>query len=197
MHRMRRVVFEFAAQTGQVHAQIVGLVEVLGTPHGTQDVLLPHQFSLVAHEQFENPPLGRRQVDLLTVARHLLRTEVDHEVSRVDNRHLRRIRRSDSTTHCCTQSRQELVHPKGFRDVIVGARVERSHLVDRFAARRQHDDRHVGPPAQSLQNREAVDVGKPEVEDNHLRVDLGCRGQRRGSRRRRRDSEATGAQIDS
>jgi hypothetical protein len=57
--------------------------------------------------------------------------------------------------------RQQLVGTKGFADIVVGARVERRHLVSLLASRRQDDDRDRGPLAQPANDFETIDVREP------------------------------------
>ena len=64
------------------------------------------------------------------------------------------------------QTGEELVHSERLRDVVVGAGVERDHLVRLAAARREDDDRRLAPSTQALDHLDPVHVGEAEVEDD-------------------------------
>ena len=83
-------------------------------------------------------------------------------------------------------ARQQLVHAERLRDVVVGARVERGDLVALGVARRQHDDRHLGPAAQAVDHLDPVDPGQPEVEHDDVGVMARRQLERVLARRRRR-----------
>ena len=69
---------------------------------------------------------------------------------------------------------QQLVHAERLGDIVVGARVEGGHLVGLGVADRQHDDRDLRPSPEAADDLGAVDVGKPEIEED----DVGMRGRR-------------------
>ena len=71
------------------------------------------------------------------------------------------------------QARQQLVHRERLRHVVVGPQVEGLHLVLAVLPRRQHDDGHGGPPAQSGDDLGAVEVRQPEVEQHHVGARVG------------------------
>jgi hypothetical protein len=65
-----------------------------------------------------------------------------------------------------TDPREELPHPERLRHVVIGARVERRHLVGFLAPRGQDEDGHRRPLAQAPDDLAAVDVGQAEIEDD-------------------------------
>ena len=79
------------------------------------------------------------------------------------------------------QAREQLVHAERLRDVVVGAAVERHHLVALPRASRQHDDRRAAPAAQALDHVVAVHVRQAEVQDHHVGRMARRRRERRGA----------------
>ena len=63
----------------------------------------------------------------------------------------------------------QLARLEGLGEIVVGADFEADHPVHRLAARRQHQDRHVGGRAQAAADIEPVAVGQHQVEDNRVK----------------------------
>ena len=93
------------------------------------------------------------------------------------------------------EPRQQLVHAERLRDVVVGAGVERPHLVGLLIARRQHEDRHAAPRTDALDHLDAVDAGQPEVDDREVGTLAGRRRERLLAVGRRDHLVAAGAQV--
>jgi hypothetical protein len=72
------------ADVGHVDPQVVGLLPVLGSPQVLEDLALGDELVLVAHEQFDDAPLGGSQADLLAGAYNALGGEVNGKISRGD-----------------------------------------------------------------------------------------------------------------
>src|SRR5215470_10277433 len=70
-------------------------------------------------------------------------------------------------------ARQQLIDAEGFGQVIVGTEIERSHLVVFAVADREHNDRHVGPLTYAPEDLQPIDLGHPQVEQEHIRMP-GC-----------------------
>ena len=64
--------------------------------------------------------------------------------------------------------RDELAQPERLDDVVVRAELEPDDAVDLLALRRDHDDRHVRAGPQLAADREAVDIGQPNVEQHEV-----------------------------
>ena len=58
------------------------------------------------------------------------------------------------------QTREQLSHPEGFGDVVVGPGIERVDLLGLLLARRQHDDRDGGPRPKAADHLDTVDAGQ-------------------------------------
>ncbi len=129
---------ELAPHVRHVHAQVGGLVVVLRAPHLLQQLPLRHELALVAHQDLDQVPLGRRESHLGAGAVHPLRAEIDGEVRRLDHGLLLGRRRAPQRG---AQTSQQLVHAERLGHVVVGPGVERRHLVVLGVAHRQHDDR--------------------------------------------------------
>ena len=71
--------FEFAAQLGEVDAQVVGLGRVGRAPHVLEQLLLGDEPAPVADQHFQHAPFGGGEVDFLAVLADLLGDQVDGE----------------------------------------------------------------------------------------------------------------------
>src|SRR3954447_16796399 len=79
--RVRRVVAELVAQSSDVHADVVDLVDVLPTPHPCQQGPVLQNVAGVAHEVVQELVLGRRQIQSLTAQSSFVARKVDLELS--------------------------------------------------------------------------------------------------------------------
>src|SRR5581483_4394935 len=82
------------------------------------------------------------------------------------------------TTHRRAQAGEQLVDAERLRHVVVGARIERCHLLALVADDGEHDDRHGAPRPQL-----ARDVGAAAVRENEVEDDRVGRRDRGGSER--------------
>src|SRR5438876_11087733 len=64
--------------------------------------------------------------------------------------------------------RKQLAHPEGLRDVVVGARIEGSHLGRLLPLGGEDNDGYHGPFPQSADHLETIHVGKTEIEDDEI-----------------------------
>ena len=142
-------------------------------------------------ERLQQPPLGRRQVDLVLAAPHGSRAQVDPDVVDLEPGAARLGRRP-------AQERpypgQELRGAERLRQVVVGAEVERGDLVLLGVAHRQHEDRHRAEPPDLPAGGEPVDVRQVEVEHDEVGLAVADRADRGAPVGRRRDAEVAGEQ---
>ena len=82
-----------------------------------------------------------------------------------------------------SNSRQQFGHPKRFGQIVIGAQIQRIHLVALLSPGRDHDDRCAGRTAELSGYLETVPVGQAEVEQDDLRVAPGSLGQSLARRR--------------
>ena len=85
---------------------------------------------------------------------------------------------ADAAAQGGAQPGQQLVHAERLGQVVVGAEVERGHLVGLRLPDREHDDRHRRPSPQAADDVEPVDAGQPEVQEH----DVGMAGRRQVQR---------------
>src|ERR1700730_17520590 len=62
-----RVVFQLAAQTSHVKAEIVSPLLVAGTPDSGQDLRRPHELARPAQQDLQDPPLGGGEPESLPI----------------------------------------------------------------------------------------------------------------------------------
>ena len=167
---------QLAAQVRHVDAQVVGLAVVLRSPDLVQKMSLGHQPARVTDELLQQPPLDRRQADLLlragVDARDPGGRQIDTERGGSDHRVIGIVSTSSKR---CAHAGQQLTHAERLAHVVVGTRVERRDLVGLLAAHREHDDRHLAPTADPLDHTHAVYTGQAKVEQDH--VGVGVRGE--------------------
>ena len=120
----------------------------------------------VAHERAQQLVLDRGEVDLLAVAAHDPRGEVDLEAVGADGRLVVGLAGAAQDR---AQARDELARAERLREVVVGARFEREHLLVLLPDRRQDEDRHAAPLAQAPADVDAAAVGEHEVDDRRAR----------------------------
>ena len=92
----------------------------------------------VSSRFFDLPPVVAR----IAADRHLVTRLIDPAGAYRDHRIGRALRRL-CMTHRDADAREQLVHAERLRQVVVGAGVERFHLVLLATTRREHDDRHA------------------------------------------------------
>src|ERR1044072_4444935 len=80
-----------------------------------------------------------------------------------DREDLTAVARSNRAPHRDPQTCKQFADAERLGEIVVGAGVERSDLVSLVRARRQNDDRHLGPFAQAFHYFYAADVRQPEV----------------------------------
>jgi hypothetical protein len=94
------------------------------------------------------------------------------------------------------QAGEQLVHAERLGHVVVGAGVERGHLLGLLAPGGQHDDRDGGPAADAVNDVGSVHVGQAEVQDDDVRALTGHRGQAGGTVHRGADDILAGGEVD-
>ena len=133
-----------AAQVADVHVERVRAEAEVVAPDALVDHRAREHLARVAQEQLEQRELGARQLDRLAVARHLARPRVQLEIA--ERELLALVVRGD-TAKQRAQPREQLVEGERLDEVVVRARVEPGHAVVHGAARGEHEDGHVVPPA--------------------------------------------------
>ena len=165
--RARRVRLELPAEVRHVHAEVVRLLDLPGP-----------QTSWRSWRCVSTLPAWRTRTASSRYSMGVSRTSASPSQTR---RRPRSTRRSPSVKVDSPGSapegrvpegdagaREELADGEGLGDVVVGAGVERRHLVRLRPAGREDDDRDRGPLAQPADDLETVQVGKPEVEDDEV-----------------------------
>src|SRR5581483_7994751 len=127
-----------------------------------QDRRVRQELPLVADEEAEQPELVRRQLHRLAAEPHRLLLEVDAQLPDVVHGLGRRL----DAAHRGTQARKQLLDAEGLRHVVVGARVERGHLLALVADDRKNDDGDAAPRAQLAADVGAASVRQDEIEND-------------------------------
>ena len=78
--QLRRHGLQLAPEMGEMNAEVVRLVAVLGSPHLLQQLPRRHQLPLVPDQHLDEVPLDRRQPGLPRRSGHPLGGQIDSEV---------------------------------------------------------------------------------------------------------------------
>src|SRR5204863_5718673 len=133
---------DLRADVREVHTEVVRLGLVARPPDLAQELAVGDELPSVLSEDAQEVELDRRQVDLLPGAGDVAPLQVDDQIPDLDARLPAAVRRPPKHG---SQASQELVRPERLRHVIIGAGVERAHLLALVADRREHDDRELAP----------------------------------------------------
>ena len=95
--------------------------------------------------------------------------QITHMIGTVEG-NLAAFRRGAGMAQGCADAGEQFDRPKGLCDVIVGPVIQGSCLVLFHAARRNHNDRCLGPGTHAAYDFPAVHVGKPQVQENAVRA---------------------------
>ena len=121
-----------------------------------------HEAPAVAHQRAQEVELDGREMDLLAVAAHDPRVEVDVQAVDLDRGLPGRVAHAPQRG---AEARHELARAEGLGHVVVGAGLERLDLRVLLAHGAEHEDRHRGPLAQAPGELDAAAVGEHEVDD--------------------------------
>jgi hypothetical protein len=139
-------------------------------------------------QQFE---FDRGQVDLSAVAGHAPRCKVDCHWADAHDRFVGVIA---AAAQDGADAGGELLGAEWLGDVVVGAGVERAHLLVFIAQGAEHDDREGAPPAHLTADVDAAAVWEDEVEDHDVGGANRDRVERLALGRRLSDLEARAAE---
>ncbi len=157
------------------HAQVVAVADVARPPDVAQQLLLRHHASEVLAKQGEHRILLGRQGDFAALHADPSIGQVDVQPATDDVRRQRFAYLPLAQQHAHTG--QELLNTEGLAHVVVGAAVQRQHLLALAGAHRQHQHRHLAPFTQAAQDLLAVEIGQTKVEHHHIRALQGRLGQ--------------------
>lgn len=126
-----------------------------------------HHPAVMGGQQAQDLELLLRQPDLLALEAHPSVRHVDGQRPGLDHR-LGRLVLLPAAAQGGAQPGGQLGDAEGLGDVVVGATVQRLHLLGLAGADREHDHRHRRQLADPAQHLLAVDVGQAEVEDHQV-----------------------------
>ena len=152
----RRVRLDLLAQRADQHAQVLRLIDRVRAPDGLEDGAVGQHPAGMLRQERQQLEFLRRQPHFFAVPEHPESLAVDDQVAAHD-RLARRRRRLDAPQRRADAG-QQLLGAERLGDVVVGAGVERAHLVAFGAARREHQDRHARRLAHAAADLDAVDI---------------------------------------
>ena len=117
------------------------------------------------HQRAQQLELGRREVHLLAVAAHRGRPGRARGRPRAARARRRRRAARGAAPRAAGRSARRA---ERLGHVVVGAGLQRAHLLVLLPHRRQHDDRRLAPLADRAAELDAVAVGEDEVDDRRV-----------------------------
>src|SRR5258708_4401374 len=140
--RMCGVRFDFPAQLADVNMQVMRLGTITGPPYLGKQHMARHDFATILDKRLEQIILRRCQLDLLSIDLHQPLRKINPQWPSNKDR-LRSRLDLGCMTQCYTYACQDLIHAKRFRDIVVGAQVERHDLVTFTIFYCHHADRQI------------------------------------------------------
>src|SRR5512140_1331539 len=192
--RVAAVVAELGAQARDMDIDRPVEAE-LGRPLGEIEQLLAGQDAPRAlRERAQDRELVRRDLDGIAIERdrHLLR--IEDEPADLHGL-LRRAGLAAHAAHGRPDPGQELARRERLGHVVVGADLEAEHAIGFLGARRDHDDRHVGPRPELARDFNAVAPGQHDVEHDAVVLPAQRLGLALGAGRRDRHQHAVRLEV--
>src|SRR5437868_3016218 len=157
--------FELPSQVRDEHLDRVGDRERVVTPHLVQQPLARHDDALIAHEVLEQLELALGQLDGSIRADDLMGVGVEPQVA--DDQRRGAPRRPAAQQRA--QPGEQLLAFERLDDVVVGARVQALDPLLEPVAGGEHEDADVVLAlAQLLGDLDAVELGQPEIQQDHV-----------------------------
>src|SRR5262245_45480359 len=139
----------------------------LPPPPGLLQELVAGEYStLLQRQRIEEPELGRRKLDALSVEVRLHAPRVDRQLLDLDRLTALRLLWAQDSPGGGSHARHELLHREGLDEVVVRAELERVHPIVLGSSRTVDDDRRADALATGgLDHPPAVLYGQHQVED--------------------------------
>ena len=151
-----------------VHAQILHVVHMRRAPHADQQLPVRQHAAGITRQQRQQRILARAELHSPTRDPHGAPGHVDLERTRGEVL-AGRAARGARVAQRGADARQQLGDAERLLDVVIGAVVERLHLLGIAVPCRQHHHRHGAARAQLLQHQLAIHVGQAEIEQDQRR----------------------------
>src|SRR6266446_9704476 len=145
------------------------LLDVIRPPDFAEDLPVRQHFSGVLDEQAQEPVFGGRELYFLPLQRDDAGGQIDFQLTRAKDRHLRRRLRVPLGD---PQAGHQFAGAERFGHVVIRAIVQRGNLVFFAVAHREHQDRNAAPFAQPFEDAHAVHVGQTQVQQHQFGVSL-------------------------
>src|SRR5690242_13950351 len=165
-HGLDRVGAELLPQPADADLDHVRLRVEVVAPDVREQPLAADNLALVQDEVVQEPelPVGERRDDVAEL--RLPARYVEREQARA---HDAAVLTGPPAAQLRPHAREQLVERERLREVVAGAAVEPAQLRLELAARRHDHDRQLRQPVlQLLQDREAVELRKQQVEDDQV-----------------------------
>src|SRR6266540_6943171 len=169
--RIIGVSLDFLTQVPNVDAQVLSILRMRGSPHGSENLPVGHDLAGVPCKKRQELEFLWRQLHLFVRARHATTKVVDLNLLDSQNRYF------ILPPHAMPQRRphpcHQLAHAERLVDEIVCPQIQGFDLFGFPVPRGKHDNGHVGPWPNFSDHILAVTVGQAEVEHNDIRR-IGC-----------------------
>ena len=159
------------------HAEVLRLIGGMRAPHGLQDGAVGQHAAGMLGKKREQLELLGREPHGLAVSDHPESFPIDDQAAS-DHRFARRGGRVDAPK-VGPDAGEQLFGAKRLGHVVVGAGVERAHLVPFRAARREHQDRDARGLPHLAAHLDAVDIRQAQIQHDEIGAVALHRRQRR------------------
>ena len=168
--RSCRVVAELAAQGADVDIKRLRRAEPVDVPDASHEVLASNDNPRVRSELDEQVELLSGEIQARALEDRESGGDVDLQIAELDRLSGGALG-STGATQDGTDARDDLARAERLDDVVVGSQLQAENPVHLGAAGGEHDDRHLGAPAQLATDVAAVAVGQGEVEQDEVGLD--------------------------
>ncbi len=164
--RLPRIRLQLLPQIPNRHAQTARIAQPIRPPDLLNQLILRNDQPRTAREALEHPILQRREM-------HRPRRPLGFTPREIELNLPQRTTGSPSVPrHVAPErrahTRQQLRRAERLGHVVVSARIERGDLLLFHGASGEHDDRHGRPLAHASNQREAIPIGQPQVDEHQV-----------------------------
>jgi hypothetical protein len=121
--------FEFASQLAHVNAEVLVLIDAVGAPDLFEKLAVSHDFTGVADEDLQQSILRRCEVDRGVLESDLAASQIDDQIADAKDAIHSRSGSLYGMAQGDSQAGEEFADSERLGQIVIGARVERSHFV--------------------------------------------------------------------
>ena len=154
-------------ELSHIHPHVVTLILVPRPPDQFEKLPPGHHFARVLDQDREQFVLNGRQVNLVSLNKHLPAYQVYSKLAHF-KLPIVRAHRLQRMAQRYPNPGQQFGGAEGLGEIIVGPRIQRFDLIALFFARRNDNDRRIGPFAQAARHIQAIQVGQAQIQNDDI-----------------------------